>query len=98
MTLHIINKSPQQHHSLQDCLAVCTQGDAILLIESAVYAAVAASDYCQQLKQSGLPLYALYPDVLARGLSGLLDNQVQPISDNEFVQLTIEHSSTLSWY
>lgn len=98
MTLHIINKSPYQHQSLQDCLDVCTKGDDILLIEDGVYAATANTDHCARLEACGLDVYALTPDIEARGLTERLNHPVRPISDAEFVELTVKHSAILSWY
>ncbi|WP_347258560.1 DsrH/TusB family sulfur metabolism protein, partial [Methylocaldum sp.] len=42
--LHLVNRSPQESRALEDCLARAGKGDAVLLIENAVYAAVKGGD------------------------------------------------------
>ena len=98
MALHIINKSPYQDQCLQDCLRICKAGDELLLIEDAVYVAVADSPYANQLKDSGLNLYALAADLKARGLASMAIGSVKPVTDQEFVALTVKHSAIQSWY
>ena len=98
MALHIINKSPYQDQSLQDCLRICKTGDELLLIEDAVYAAVADSPYANQLNDCGLNLYALSTDIMARGLANMDIGSVKQVSDHEFVALTVKHSAIQSWY
>jgi tRNA 2-thiouridine synthesizing protein B len=98
MALHIINKSPYQDRSLQDCLRVCKTGDELLLIEDAVYAALAENPYAEQLNDSGLNLYALSVDIKARGLESMDIGTVKQVNDNEFVALTVKHSAIQSWY
>jgi tRNA 2-thiouridine synthesizing protein B len=98
MALHIINKSPYQDRSLQDCLRVCKTGDELLLIEDAVYAALAENPYAEQLNDSGLNLYALSVDLKARGLANMDIGSVKQVSDHEFVALTVKHSAIQSWY
>jgi tRNA 2-thiouridine synthesizing protein B len=98
MTLHIINKSPYQDQCLEDCLRISKAGDELLLIEDAVYAAIADSPYANQLNDSGLNLYALSADLKARGLASMDIGSVRPVSDHEFVALTVKHSAIQSWY
>ena len=98
MTLHIINKSPYQDQCLQDCLRICKTGDELLLIEDAVYAAIADNPYAGQLNDSGLNLYVLSTDIKARGLANMNLGSVKQVSDHEFVALTVKHSAIQSWY
>jgi tRNA 2-thiouridine synthesizing protein B len=98
MALHIINKSPYQDQSLQDCLRICKTGDELLLIEDAVYAAIANSRYANQLHDCGLNLYALSVDLKARGLANMDIGSVKQVSDHEFVALTVKHRAIQSWY
>jgi len=98
MTLHILNKSPHASHCLQECLQIAQPTDALLLIEDAVYAAIAAAPYARQLQDSGLSVYALAADIQARGLASMDTGTVQIINDHQFVDLTIEYSPIQSWY
>lgn len=42
--LHLISRSPQESRTLEACLARAGEGDAVLLIENAVYAALKSGD------------------------------------------------------
>jgi tRNA 2-thiouridine synthesizing protein B len=97
--LHIVNKSHTQTNSLQSCLRLAKPGHALLLIEDAVYAATAAgadsagmADALAQLK-----VYALQPDVDARGMAGKLVDGVTAIDYAGFVDLVAEHPNNQSW-
>ena len=97
--LHIVNKSHTQTSSLQSCLRLAKPGHALLLIEDAVYAATAAgadsagmADALAQLK-----VYALQPDVDARGMAGKLVDGVTAIDYAGFVDLVAEHPNNQSW-
>jgi tRNA 2-thiouridine synthesizing protein B len=97
--LHIVNKSHAQSTSLQSCLRLAQPGQALLLIEDAVYAATsggaASAGMAQALK--ALKVYALQPDVDARGMSGKLVAGVTPIDYAGFVDLVAEHRNNQSW-
>jgi tRNA 2-thiouridine synthesizing protein B len=97
--LHIVNKSHTQTNSLQSCLRLAKPGHALLLIEDAVYAATAAgadsagmADALSQLK-----VYALQPDVDARGMAGKLVDGVTAVDYAGFVDLVAEHPNNQSW-
>ena len=97
--LHIVNKSHAQSTSLQSCLRLAQPGQALLLIEDAVYAAtsggVASSGLADALK--ALKVYALQPDVDARGMAGKLVAGVTPIDYAGFVDLVAEYRNNQSW-
>jgi tRNA 2-thiouridine synthesizing protein B len=97
--LHIVNKSHAQTSSLQSCLRLARPGQALLLIEDAVYAAsvggAASSGLAEALKH--LKVYALQPDVEARGMAGKLLEGVTPIDYAGFVDLVAEHPTNQSW-
>ena len=98
--LHIVNKSPYDRNSLDTCLRLARPDAAILLIEDGVYAVqknAAASEQVQQAL-SQHPIYALQPDIQARGLNP--DNMIDGISlvdYDGFVKLTTEHDKLQSW-
>ena len=100
-TLHTINKSPFTHTELKSCLGICRPGDAILLIEDAVYAIKAGSVWNQHLSEaadSGIKLYALKNDVLARGIIFETGFSIETVDYSGFVQLACVHERTQSWY
>lgn len=98
--LHIVNKSPYDRNSLDTCLRLARPDAAILLIEDGVYAVqknAAASEQVQQALGQH-QIYALQPDIQARGLNP--DNMIDGISlvdYDGFVKLTTEHDKLQSW-
>ena len=98
--LHIVNKSPYDRNSLDTCLRLARPDAPILLIEDAVYAvqknAAASDQVLQALGQH--QIYALQPDIQARGLNP--DNMIDGVSlvdYDGFVKLTTEHDKLQSW-
>jgi tRNA 2-thiouridine synthesizing protein B len=97
--LHIVNKSHTQTNSLQSCLRLAKPGHALLLTEDAVYAASAAGADSAGLADAlaTLKVYALQPDIDARGLAGRVVDGVTPIDYAGFVDLVAEHPNNQSW-
>ncbi|MFZ2649098.1 MAG: sulfurtransferase complex subunit TusB [Burkholderiaceae bacterium] len=97
--LHIVNKSHAQTSSLQSCLRLAKPGQALLLIEDAVYAATtggaASSGVADAVRR--LKIYALQPDLEARGMAGKLLDGVTPVDYAGFVDLVAEHPNNQSW-
>ena len=89
--LHIVNKSPYERNNLASCLRLAKQNSVILLIEDAVYAALADGDmgYLISDAVTNFTFYALKPDLIARGLQdkSLIDG-VTLIDYDGFVELT----------
>jgi len=97
--LHIVNKSHTQTTSLQSCLRLAQAGSAVLLIEDAVYAATQAGAAGSGIAaaMSRLKVYALQPDVDARGMAGKLVDGVTAVDYAGFVGLVAEHPNNQSW-
>jgi tRNA 2-thiouridine synthesizing protein B len=97
--LHIVNKSHAQTSALQSCLRLAQAGSALLLTEDAIYAATqaaaASSGIAGAMKQ--LEVYALQPDVDARGMAGKLLDGVTAVDYAGFVDLVVEHPNNQSW-
>lgn len=97
--LHIVNKSHAQISSLQSCLRLAKAGSSLLLIEDAVYAATQAaavsSGIADAIKQ--IKVYALQPDVEARGMAGRLVDGVTAVDYAGFVDLVVGHPNNQSW-
>lgn len=97
--LHTVNKSPFDNNTLQTCLSHARQGSSVLLIEDGVYAAArdtAVSRHMQEALKS-VPIYALKPDVEARGLQTRVMDGIRLVDYEGFVDLVAEHSAVQSW-
>lgn len=97
--LHIVNKSPYQSRTLESCLRLAQPGHAVLLIEDGVYAATAGSSLEARLREAGqqLKLYALQPDMDARGVSARALEGVTLVDYGGFVDLVAAHGTSHSW-
>jgi len=99
-TLNIVNKSPFEKHSLDQCLMRISDGDGLLLIEDAVVVAVNGTALEEKLAESGKKntLYVLQPDLEARGFDGTkLVEGFKSIDYKGFVSLVTEHDRVHSW-
>ncbi|MDE2095524.1 MAG: sulfurtransferase complex subunit TusB [Burkholderiales bacterium] len=97
--LHIVNKSPSQTRTLDSCLRLAQAGHALLLIEDAVYAATARSPAAAAVREAlgRLKVYALQPDLEARGMQAAVLDGVTLVDYGGFVDLVAEHSVSQSW-
>ena len=97
--LHIVNKSPFQSSTLDTCLRMAQPGNAVLLIEDGIYAATAGSAMEERMRAccATLKVYALQPDMDARGVTAKLIDGVTLVDYGGFVDLTVEHSTSHSW-
>ena len=99
-TLNIINKSPFEKRTLDQCLKRIGEGDSVLLIEDASISAVSGTAYAEQLlnasKQS--KLYVLQPDLQARGFEqATLVDTIERVDYAGFVDLVVNHERVHSW-
>ena len=97
--LHIVNKSPLERNALESCLRVAQGGGAILLIEDAVYAATRGNEAEGKLREalSRFKIYALAPDLDARGMCDRVIEGVTSVDYGGFVELVAEHKNCQSW-
>lgn len=98
--LHIVNKSATERNSLESCLRMATKGSAVLLIEDAVYAATqgtSAAAKVQAAMADAVQIYALGPDLDARGVAARVLDGVKVVDYGGFVDLVTEHNSCQSW-
>ncbi|MCF8178176.1 MAG: sulfurtransferase complex subunit TusB [Sulfuritalea sp.] len=97
--LHIVNKSPLERNALDACLRVTQDGSAILLIEDAVYAATRGNEAEAKLRDalSRFKVYALAPDLEARGMGDRVMEGVATVDYGGFVDLVTEHKNCQSW-
>jgi len=97
--LHTVNKSPFEKNSCESCLGHATAGSAVLFYEDGVYAVTKGTTVEAKLKGAqGVKLYALGPDLKARGIA---DDRViagvQVVDYAKFVDLAAEHDKVVAW-
>jgi tRNA 2-thiouridine synthesizing protein B len=97
--LHTVNKSPFERNTLDSCLAHAKKGSAILLIEDGVYAAMKGTASAKKLEQTmkTIPVYALQPDIEARGIKDRVLDGVKLVDYSGFVDLAAEYPTVQSW-
>ena len=99
MILHTVNKSPTQDSTLHSCLQMAQPGSGILLIETGVYGAVANEANTKLFKEilRTHNVYALEPDLAARGLTGTILPALEAVSYSGFGELSLQFSKVQSW-
>jgi tRNA 2-thiouridine synthesizing protein B len=97
--LHTVNKSPFEHRALESCLRYARQGSAVLLIEDGVYAAARDTAVAKQVQEAlkSVSIYALKPDLEARGMQTRVIDGVRLVDYEGFVDLVVEHNAVQSW-
>ena len=97
--LHIVNKSPSQTRTLDSCLRLAQAGHALLMIEDGVYAATTRNPAAAAIREAlkRLKVYALQPDLEARGMHGAVLDGVTLVDYAGFVDLVAEHATSQSW-
>jgi tRNA 2-thiouridine synthesizing protein B len=90
--LHTINKSPFESNILETCLRFVQPGDPILFIENGVYAVQTHNRFAMLIESvhRSNPVYALQPDLSARGITAILDG-VRTVDYEGFVDLVEKH-------
>ncbi|HYE36569.1 sulfurtransferase complex subunit TusB [Methylocaldum sp.] len=100
-TLHLVNRSPGESRALEHCLARAGMGDAVLLIEDAVYAAVKGAGFeaVTRPAMGQLRFYALGPDLEARGVqTSEIAEGIRVVDYVGFVDLTADYQPIQSWF
>jgi tRNA 2-thiouridine synthesizing protein B len=96
--LHTVNKSPFEKTSAASCLAHVAEGSAVLFYEDGVYAAMDGTTISAQVKGAGVKVYALGPDLAARGIAAdRLMEGVEVVDYAGFVDLAAEYSKVVAW-
>ena len=97
--LHIVNKSPYERNALESCLRFSRSGSAVLLIEDGVYAATRGNAAEPKLMQamSLMKVYALRPDLEARGMQDAVIDGIELVDYGGFVDLVVAHHAAQSW-
>jgi tRNA 2-thiouridine synthesizing protein B len=97
--LHIVNKSPYERNALETCLRFALPGSALLLIEDGVYAATRGGTAEAGLRAAmkHLEVYALQPDLEARGMAARVIDGIKLVDYGGFVDLVCALPSCQSW-
>lgn len=97
--LHTVNKSPFERNSLATCLGYGKSGGAILLIEDGVYGALANSAIADKVKHAmgTVEIYALAPDLEARGIKDKVMDGINLVDYSGFVELVAKYDTTSAW-
>lgn len=97
--LHTVNKSPFDRNSLESCLKHAKKGAAILLIEDGIYGALKGTVVSKKVEAAlkKVSIYALYPDIEARGMQDRAIDGIKLIDYSGFVDLVAEHNTVQSW-
>lgn len=99
-TLHTVNKSPYERNALKSCLDHVSAGDRILLIEDGVLAARQGGAFAQALVDAGrgCAIYALGPDLAARGIGAAdLIQGIEAVDYGGFVDLAADATRVCAW-
>jgi tRNA 2-thiouridine synthesizing protein B len=96
----MVNKSAFERASLDSCLRMAKKGSPVLFLEDGVYSVTtntAVSDRVAALAKDHA-VYVLGPDLKARAIG---DDRVMEgvtvVDYGAFVDLVVEHGTTLSW-
>ena len=97
--LHTVNKSPFDDKTFETCLRFARPGSAVLLIEDGVYAAVRDTVVAKQVQDAlkRVSIYALKPDIEARGMHNRVAEGIRLVDYGGFVDLVTEHNAVQSW-
>jgi tRNA 2-thiouridine synthesizing protein B len=97
--LHTVNKSPTERNTLESCLKHLKKGGAVLLMEDGVYGALKGTASTKLVEQAlkNYPIYALYPDIEARGVQDRVINGIKLVDYSGFVDLVVEYPTVQAW-
>lgn len=98
--LHTVNKSPFEKSSLETCLGYCLPGNAVLLIEDGVYAAMKNTSTSNKIANALVttPIFVLGPDLKARGIAeSKIIEGIKVVDYGGFVDLAVEHDKVQAW-
>ena len=97
--LHTVNKSPTERNSLESCLKHLNKGSAVLLIEDGIYGALKGGSVTNLVERAlvNYPIYALKPDIEARGMKDRVIDGIQLVDYEGFVDLVVEYPGVQAW-
>lgn len=94
--LHTLSHSPWQC-DIDAMVRMLRDGDALLLLQDGVLAAMAGSRYVEILTNAPIKVFALRDDIEARGLAAQISTTIDVVSYTDFVNLAIAHTGQMNW-
>ena len=94
--LHTLSHSPW-HCDIESLLSMMREGDALLLIQDGVLAAVKGSRFVDILSNAPISVSALKDDIDARGIAGQISANIDVVSYTDFVNLAVHHTGQMNW-
>ncbi|WP_394128604.1 sulfurtransferase complex subunit TusB [Vibrio hepatarius] len=89
--LHIVKNI----QALEEVVSVFSDGDSLILIEQAVFAANPQHKVYRQIQ--GLDISVLNSDAKARGIENRISSNIALIDYDGFVELTVTHTNSVTW-
>jgi tRNA 2-thiouridine synthesizing protein B len=89
--LHIVKNI----QALEEVVSVFSDGDSLILIEQAVFAANPQHKAYRQIQ--GLGIAVLVSDAKARGIENRISSNIALIDYDGFVELTVTHTNSVTW-
>jgi len=94
--LHTLSHSPW-HCDIESLLSMVREGDALLLTQDGVLAAIEGSRFVDILSNAPISVSALKDDIDARGLAGQISAKIDVVSYTDFVNLVVQHTGHMNW-
>ncbi|TFH89634.1 sulfurtransferase complex subunit TusB [Vibrio ouci] len=89
--LHIVKNI----QALAEVVTAFSDGDSLILIEQAVFAANPQHKAYRQIQ--GLDISVLVSDAKARGIENRISSNIALIDYDGFVELTVTHTNSVTW-
>ncbi|MBD8168883.1 sulfurtransferase complex subunit TusB [Erwinia persicina] len=94
--LHTLMTSPFRT-DISALLRLLAEGDAVLLLQDGVIAALEGNRVLEALLNAPISVYALREDLDARGLAAQISSKVTVVSYTGFVELAVSHPQQMTW-
>lgn len=94
--LHTISQA-ETYFDRATLLDLLTPADAILLWQDGVVLGIDRTPLLTFIREKKIPVFALVPDITARGLESIYDKYVQQITLTQCVELTEQYQPQLAW-
>lgn len=95
--LHTITHSPTSDGRWSTIVQLVLPSDVVLLLQDGVIAGLQGSAAAAQLLARGALIYALTPDLMARGVMQYLAVGITPVDYPGFVDLTVQYWPHCAW-
>lgn len=96
MVLHVFAKGINHSSKLEKCLAVASSEDAVIFIEDGVFWS-SPSPMSTKFLHGECNFYYLCEDAEIRGIEQFLP-YAKPVTYEGFVDLTVVHKNSVSWF